>query len=55
MIRKLVAEEDPRNPYSDQQIVEYLRRHNIEVARRTVAKYRKELKIPAASQRRQMI
>ncbi len=55
MIAKLIASEDPTKPYTDQQIMEHLRRNNIEIARRTVAKYRKELKIPSANRRRKLI
>ncbi|MEJ2696309.1 MAG: RNA polymerase factor sigma-54 [Candidatus Sulfobium sp.] len=52
MIRKIVAEEDPRKPLSDMKIVEIFRSQDITIARRTVAKYREELKIPAQSQRK---
>lgn len=53
MIRKMVAEEDPRRPLKDQEIVARLLERNIVIARRTVAKYRTEVNIPSASQRRQ--
>lgn len=52
MIRKMVAEEDPRHPLKDQEIVARLLGHNIVIARRTVAKYRTEVNIPSASQRK---
>jgi RNA polymerase sigma-54 factor len=55
MIRKYVLAEDSRSPYSDQQITEYLKANNIEIARRTIAKYRKELRIPSAIRRRKMM
>lgn len=55
MISRLISEEGARKPYSDQQIMEYLRQKQIEIARRTVAKYRKELKIPSASRRRKLM
>ena len=55
MIERLLSEESPKKPYSDQQIMEYLRHNQIEIARRTVAKYRKELKIPSASRRRKLV
>jgi RNA polymerase sigma-54 factor len=45
MIAELFKNEDPRNPLSDQQIVEILRSRGIKIARRTVAKYRAELNI----------
>ena len=44
-IAKLVAEEDPAKPLSDQEMVEKLKASGITVARRTIAKYRDELKI----------
>jgi RNA polymerase sigma-54 factor len=52
MIRKLVLEEDPRHPLRDQEIVEKLKEQNIEIARRTVTKYRAWLKIAPASRRK---
>ncbi|MFQ5894983.1 MAG: RNA polymerase factor sigma-54 [Nitrospinota bacterium] len=53
-IRKLVEGEDPRKPWTDQRIVERLRERNVLIARRTVTKYRKELRIPPASRRRRL-
>lgn len=55
MISKLILDENHRKPFSDQQIMEYLKEKQIEIARRTVAKYRKELKIPSASRRRKLV
>ncbi len=55
MIHKLITDENHRKPFSDQQIMEYLKGQQIEIARRTVAKYRKELKIPSASRRRKLV
>lgn len=52
-ISKLVAEEDPSNPLSDQTMVERLTSQGTKVARRTVAKYREELKILPSHLRRQ--
>jgi RNA polymerase sigma-54 factor len=53
-IQKIVHEEDPKNPWSDQQIVEILRdQHDIKIARRTVAKYRDMLNILSSSKRKQ--
>ncbi|MEJ2683714.1 MAG: RNA polymerase factor sigma-54 [Candidatus Sulfobium sp.] len=52
MIRKIIAEEDTRKPLSDMKIVDIFRSQDITIARRTVAKYREELKIPAQSQRK---
>ncbi|MFN2484274.1 MAG: RNA polymerase factor sigma-54 [Candidatus Limnocylindria bacterium] len=44
-IRRLVDGEDPRRPYSDQEIADLLRADGVVLARRTVAKYRDELQI----------
>ncbi|MBL7714795.1 MAG: RNA polymerase factor sigma-54 [Bdellovibrionales bacterium] len=54
-IRQMVAKEDPKNPLSDQKIVELLREENIEIARRTVAKYRDMLSILSSSKRKKII
>ncbi len=52
-IRAMVAAEEASNPLSDQAIAEMLRRENINIARRTVAKYRQALGIlPSASRKR---
>ncbi|MGB9835856.1 MAG: RNA polymerase factor sigma-54 [Candidatus Saccharicenans sp.] len=47
-IRKLIENEDKNNPLSDDEIVEILARENIQIARRTVAKYRDQLGIPSS-------
>jgi RNA polymerase sigma-54 factor len=52
-IRRLVADEPPGRPLSDQQIVEMLAADGVQVARRTVAKYREALGIAPSSVRRQ--
>lgn len=44
-LRKLVENEDPKNPLSDIEIGDLLEKENLKIARRTVAKYRKQLKI----------
>jgi RNA polymerase sigma-54 factor len=51
-IKQIVAAEDPKNPYSDQKIVELLKAQGIEIARRTVAKYREVLGVLPSSKRR---
>jgi RNA polymerase sigma-54 factor len=51
-IRKIIAEEDSRNPHSDQKIVEILADKEILIARRTVAKYREMLGILSSSKRK---
>jgi RNA polymerase sigma-54 factor len=53
LIQKLLTIEDSGRPLSDQRIVEILRReHKVEIARRTVAKYRSQLRIPSSSRRK---
>ncbi|MGB9894031.1 MAG: RNA polymerase factor sigma-54, partial [Candidatus Saccharicenans sp.] len=47
-IKKLIENEDRANPLSDEEIVDILSRENIQIARRTVAKYRGQLDIPPA-------
>lgn len=51
-IKKIIADEDPRNPLSDQRIVEILAQQDIIIARRTVAKYREMLGILSSAQRK---
>lgn len=53
-IKKIVLDEDSKRPYTDQKIVELLRREDIIIARRTVAKYRKEMKILPSSRRKKI-
>jgi hypothetical protein len=52
-IARLIADEDARRPHSDARIMQRLRAEGIQIARRTVAKYREELRIPSSSQRKQ--
>jgi len=51
-LEQIISEEDKSEPLSDDQLVEKLKEHGIEIARRTVAKYRKQLNIPPARQRK---
>lgn len=51
-IRNIIKSEDKRNPYSDEEIAEILKKMNIRLARRTVAKYRETLKILPSRKRR---
>ncbi len=51
LMRSIIAGELPQSPYSDEDISKIFERRNIKVARRTVAKYRKILKIPSSSTR----
>lgn len=52
MIKRMVAEEDARRPLKDEEIAARLRKQQVLIARRTVAKYRAEENIPSASQRK---
>jgi len=54
-IRQMISKEDVRNPLSDQKIVELLRSENIDIARRTVAKYRDMLGILSSGKRKKII
>lgn len=54
LIKQLVAAEDPNKPLSDSQISQMLEEQGIQVARRTVAKYREALKIAPANLRKAM-
>ena len=51
-LKTIIAEEDKHNPLNDDDIVLKLKDQGIDLARRTVAKYRKILNIPTARQRR---
>jgi RNA polymerase sigma-54 factor len=53
-IKDLVAKENVKSPLSDQKIVDLLKKDGIEIARRTVAKYRDLLKILPSSRRKKM-
>ena len=52
MIKDIIDGEDPKNPYSDQDMVKLLSDRGIEISRRTVAKYREGLNILSSSKRR---
>jgi len=52
-IKKIIGDENPKNPFSDQKIVEILSDRDIVIARRTVAKYREMLGILSSSKRKQ--
>ena len=51
-IKKLISQENPDVPLSDAKLAEILSQEGIPVARRTVAKYREDMKIPSTHQRR---
>lgn len=51
-IEEIISEEDPANPLSDRQIVDLLKARGINVARRTIVKYREQQKLLASTRRR---
>ena len=53
-IKELVDTEDVKHPHSDQKLVEMLKKGGIDIARRTVAKYREAMGILASSKRKKM-
>lgn len=53
-IRKLIAQEDPKKPLSDNKIAQTLSKDGVNVARRTVAKYREAMSIPTSSERKRL-
>jgi len=54
-IREMIAAEDSRRPLSDARVARQLNRQGVRIARRTVAKYREELRIPSSEQRRRTL
>jgi len=53
-IKEIVSGENPKKPYSDQKLVELLHEHGIDIARRTVTKYREMLGIGSSTERRRL-
>ncbi|MFZ0747088.1 MAG: RNA polymerase sigma-54 factor [Terracidiphilus sp.] len=51
-VRKLIEDEDPRHPLTDDQLTAMLHAQGIQLTRRTVAKYREDMNIPSTHQRR---
>jgi RNA polymerase sigma-54 factor len=51
-VKKMIEEEDTQHPLTDEQITARLKSEGIDVTRRTVAKYREDMKIPSTHQRR---
>jgi RNA polymerase sigma-54 factor len=51
-VKKMIEEEDSSHPLTDEQITELLQAEGIQVTRRTVAKYREDMRIPSTHQRR---
>jgi RNA polymerase sigma-54 factor len=55
LIKKLVAAENPRKPLSDSKLAQLLEDQGIQVARRTIAKYRDSLMIPPSNERKRLV
>jgi len=55
LIKQLTADENPRKPLSDSKIAAILAERNINVARRTVAKYRESMSIPPSNRRKRLV
>ncbi|MCB1699333.1 MAG: RNA polymerase factor sigma-54 [Pseudomonadales bacterium] len=55
LIRKLVGAENPRKPLSDNKIAQLLEAEGVQVARRTIAKYRESLMIPPSNERKRLV
>ncbi len=53
-IQQSIEAEDPKHPLSDSELMRILKREGIQIARRTVAKYRDELSIPSSTDRKQI-
>jgi RNA polymerase sigma-54 factor len=51
-VKKMIDEEDSTKPLTDEQIAKKLEENGIQVTRRTVAKYREDMRIPSTHQRR---
>jgi RNA polymerase sigma-54 factor len=51
-VRKLIQDEDPKHPLTDDQLAAMLNAQGIRLTRRTVAKYREDMQIPSTHQRR---
>jgi RNA polymerase sigma-54 factor len=55
LIKELVEHENPAKPLSDNKLSEVLKEKGINVARRTIAKYREAISIPSSSQRKRLL
>jgi len=55
LLKDIIAHEPPDSPYSDEKLVELLKARGIEIKRRTVAKYREQLGIPPARERKRIL
>jgi len=54
-IKKMIEQEDPRHPITDDQIAKRLAKEGVKMSRRTVAKYREQMRIPGSRERRAIL
>ena len=54
IIKEIILIEDEKKPLTDEEMVQALMRKNVNIARRTITKYRTELNIPPASKRKRI-
>ena len=54
IIKEIISRENEKKPLTDDEMVQSLMRKNVNIARRTITKYRKELNIPPASKRKKI-
>jgi RNA polymerase sigma-54 factor len=54
VIKQIIQDENPKNPYSDNKLVKILKQHDINIARRTVSKYREVLGILPSVKRKNL-
>lgn len=54
LVREIIAKEDPRKPYSDEKLVQILEGMEIQIARRTISKYRESMRILSSNERRKV-
>ena len=55
LIEQIIKNEDKKNPFSDEIISKLVYKEGFNIARRTISKYREELKIPVARLRRMLV
>ncbi|OAJ34258.1 RNA polymerase factor sigma-54 [Piscirickettsia salmonis] len=55
LIRKIIASEDPKKPLSDNKVALLLQKQGVDIARRTVAKYRETMNIPPSKERKRLL
>jgi RNA polymerase sigma-54 factor len=54
-LKELINSENKKKPFSDEELAEFLQKEGIHIARRTIAKYREQLKLPIARLRKEVL